>query len=72
MITCTIGPEQGKNYLSKKGYPCTADMGIDNVKAEVFMIYYSPSIYHRGMAKIVFVTHFMSSGCHIHTYCRAI
>ena len=35
MITCTIGPEQGKDYLSKKGYPCKADVGIDSVKAEV-------------------------------------
>jgi len=39
MITCTIGPQQGKEYLSKKGYPCKADMGIDSVKAEVFFIY---------------------------------
>lgn len=37
MITCTIGPEQGKDYLSKKGYPCKADVGIDSVKAEVYL-----------------------------------
>ena len=37
MITCTIGPEKGKDYLSKKGYPCKADMGIDSVKPEVIM-----------------------------------
>ena len=36
MVTCTIGPVKGKEYLSKKGYPCKADMGIDEVKAEVF------------------------------------
>ena len=36
MVTCTIGPVKGKDYLSKKGYPCKADMGIDEVKTEVF------------------------------------
>ena len=40
MITCTIGPEQGKDYLSKKGYPCKADRSIDSVKAEVFTSVY--------------------------------
>jgi protease I len=29
--TFTIGPEQGKSYNSKHGYPCKADMGIDQV-----------------------------------------
>lgn len=33
--TFTIGPEEGKVYQSKKGYPCKADACIDNVKAEV-------------------------------------
>ena len=38
MITCTVGPEQGKDYLSKKGYPCKADRSIDSVKAEVLTL----------------------------------
>ena len=33
--TFTIGPESGKVYQSKKGYPCKADKGIDSVAAEV-------------------------------------
>ncbi|KAK3595750.1 hypothetical protein CHS0354_025379 [Potamilus streckersoni] len=32
--TFTIGPDKGKTYNSKYGYPCKADEGIDNVKAE--------------------------------------
>ena len=31
----TIGPEQGKCYNSKHGYPCKADCGIDQVSHEV-------------------------------------
>lgn len=33
--TFSIGPEQGKIYQSKKGYPCKADQCIDDVKPEV-------------------------------------
>ncbi|XP_003387913.1 PREDICTED: uncharacterized protein LOC100638860 [Amphimedon queenslandica] len=32
--TFSIGPEAGKVYQSKKGYPCKADKSIDDVKAE--------------------------------------
>lgn len=32
--TFTVGPEEGKIYQSKKGYPCKADRCIDNVKPE--------------------------------------
>lgn len=35
METFTIGPEAGKVYQSKKGYPCKADRGIDSVSAQV-------------------------------------
>ena len=35
--TFSIGPEQGKIYQSKKGYPCKADRCIDDVKLEVFI-----------------------------------
>ena len=34
--TFTIGPEQGKTYTGKHGYPCKCDMGIDSVCFEVF------------------------------------
>ncbi|ESN95664.1 hypothetical protein HELRODRAFT_193498 [Helobdella robusta] len=33
-ITFTIGPEQGKVYSSKHGYPCTADYGIDQISVD--------------------------------------
>ncbi len=33
--TFTIGPEAGKVYQSKKGYPCKADQGIDSVTPQV-------------------------------------
>ncbi|KAK3085081.1 hypothetical protein FSP39_023964 [Pinctada imbricata] len=32
--TFTIGPEKGKTYNSKHGYPCKAQEGIDDIKAE--------------------------------------
>ncbi|KAL3857815.1 hypothetical protein ACJMK2_012449 [Sinanodonta woodiana] len=32
--TFTIGPEKGKTYNSKNGYPCKADESIADVKAE--------------------------------------
>ncbi len=35
MTTFTIGPEEGKTYLSKKGLPNKADKSIDNVTAQV-------------------------------------
>lgn len=35
METFAIGPEAGKVYQSKKGYPCKADCGIDDVTAQV-------------------------------------
>ena len=35
METFTIGPEAGKTYQSKKGYPVVADKSIDSVKAQV-------------------------------------
>jgi len=33
--TFTVGPEQGKSYTSKHGYPCKADFSIDQVSTEV-------------------------------------
>ena len=33
--TFTIGPEKGKTYNSKHGYPCKAEQGIDDIKHEV-------------------------------------
>ena len=35
--TFTIGPEKGKTYNSKHGYPCKAEEGIDDVRAEVMV-----------------------------------
>ena len=35
MSTFTIGPEEGKVYQSKKGYPCKSDKSIANVTVEV-------------------------------------
>ena len=35
MVTFTIGPEEGKVYASKKGYPAKADRSIDNVTTQV-------------------------------------
>ena len=34
MTTFTVGPEAGKVYQSKKGYPCTSDKSIDSVSAD--------------------------------------
>ena len=39
-----IGPEEGKVYQSKKGYPCKADTCIDNVAAEVSHVTHSLSM----------------------------
>ena len=38
METFTIGPEAGKVYQSKKGYPCKADRDIDSVTSQVYNI----------------------------------
>lgn len=35
MTTFSVGPEEGKIYTSKKGYPCKADKTIDNVSSQV-------------------------------------
>ena len=36
--TFSVGPERGKVYQSKKGYPCKADKDIDSVTAEVIPV----------------------------------
>lgn len=33
--TFTIGPEKGKTYNSKHGYPCKAEYGIDEIKVNL-------------------------------------
>ena len=38
MTTFTVGPEEGKIYASKKGYPAKADKSIDNVTTQVIVI----------------------------------
>lgn len=35
MSTFTVGPEEGKVYASKKGYPAKADRSIDSVTTQV-------------------------------------
>ncbi len=35
MTTIAIGPEQGKVYKSKNGYPCKADKDITQVSVQV-------------------------------------
>ena len=35
METFTIGPEAGKTYTSKKGYPCKSDRDIASVSTQV-------------------------------------
>ena len=35
MATFSVGPEEGKVYTSKKGYPCKADKTIDSVTSKV-------------------------------------
>ena len=42
--TFTIGPESGKVYQSKKGYPCKADKAIDSVTVEVRRVLSVPGI----------------------------
>lgn len=37
MTTFTVGPEEGKVYLSKKGYPAKADRSIDSTTTQVHM-----------------------------------
>ena len=36
--TVSIGPEQGKEYKSKNGYPCKADYGIDQISVQVSIV----------------------------------
>ena len=38
MTTFTVGPEEGKVYSSKKGYPAKADRSIDNITTQVHNI----------------------------------
>ena len=35
MSTFTVGPEEGKVYASKQGYPAKADRSIDSVTTQV-------------------------------------
>lgn len=37
MTTFTVGPEEGRVYTSKKGYPAKADRSIDSVTTQVHM-----------------------------------
>ncbi|XP_065893636.1 putative cysteine protease YraA [Dysidea avara] len=67
MITCTVGPEQGKDYLSKKGYPCKADRSIDSVKAEEFDALiipggFAPDYWRRDKRFVDLVTEMYQSG----------
>ena len=41
----TVGPEEGKVYQSKKGYPCKADRSIDSVTAKVSLCLMKNSEY---------------------------
>ena len=42
METFTVGPEEGKVYQSKKGYPCKCDKSIDSVTADSFEVLIIP------------------------------
>ena len=44
MTTFTVGPEEGKVYTSKKGYPAKADRSIDSVTTQVHIIIYIQSL----------------------------
>ena len=33
--TFSVGPEKGKDYKSKHGYPCKSDKGIEEITAQV-------------------------------------
>ena len=46
MTTFTIGPEAGKVYQSKKGYPCKADRDIDSVSTQVFELSHFMQLLH--------------------------
>ena len=37
MTTFTVGPEEGRVYTSKKGYPAKADRSVDSVTTQVHM-----------------------------------
>lgn len=51
--TFTIGPEQGKTYNSKHGYPCKAEVGIDDVNHEV-----EHAIHHHSFCDTVVLSRF--------------
>ena len=60
METFTIGPEAGKVYQSKKGYPCKADRGIDSVSAQVHHVHIRYCPFLMNSARNVFEIAFFS------------
>ncbi|KAH3849899.1 hypothetical protein DPMN_092303 [Dreissena polymorpha] len=39
--TFTVGPEKGKTYNSKNGYPCKAEYGIDEIQVTAVQLWCS-------------------------------
>lgn len=50
MSTFSVGPEEGKVYSSKKGYPCQANKSIDSVSTKVSCYWCVCVCLHDGAA----------------------
>ena len=55
MTTFSVGPEEGKVYASKRGYPCKADRAIDNVCSKVHTTHmlYQPTQHYFHIYRIL-------------------
>lgn len=58
MTTFTVGPEEGRVYTSKKGYPAKADKSIDSITTQVCMWIITTLLYFSHLLKIFMVLQF--------------
>ena len=75
METYTVGPEAGKVYLSKKGYPCKSDRGIGEVSADGIDVLivpggYAPDYWRRDDRFVSLVKKMDESGKIIGSICH--
>ncbi len=71
-----IGPKKGETYKSKNGYPVTADLGSDEVKAVAYDAVivpggYAPDLMRRDARMVAFVRDMFQSGKVVAAICHA-
>ncbi|MCH7952061.1 type 1 glutamine amidotransferase [Patescibacteria group bacterium] len=71
-----VGPEKGKAYQSKKGYPAVSELGIneaasDNFDAVVIPGGYAPDLMRRTPAMVAFVKEMHKKGKIVAAICHA-